>query len=192
MSAGELFLQAQELLGQLREEPRSAEEKERLLAAMDALRFILATGQLHDLEAYRKSLDEQAPPLVIATFDSREDADAWLKNHPNPPHQAYVLIRGEYHVVMNVPELQHRRLISHPVLEFYLAEKARDGIPSPVASFSTMDEARAWLDAQPEPPRQVFIQIAGENYLAAYHHRVDVRALYPLRESQAQPSGDAS
>ena len=188
MSAGELFLQAQELLGQLREEPRSTEEKERLLAAMDALRFIFATGQLQELEAYRKSLDEQAPPLVVATFGSREEADTWLMNHPNPPHQAYVLVRGEYHVVMNVPERQHRRLISHPVLEFYLAERVREGIPPPTATFRTQEEARTWLDTQSEPPRQVFIQIAGENYLAVYHHRVGVRAMYPLRrDAQSKP-----
>ena len=33
---------------------------------------------------------------------------------------------------------------------------------------------------QPEPPQQVFIQVAGEPYLAAYHHRINLRVLYPL------------
>ena len=187
MSIGERSLQAQELLGQLREEPRSSEEKERLLVAMDALRFISATGQGHDFEAYRKSLDDKAPPLVVATFDTREEADTWLKNHPNPPHHAYVLISGEYHVVMHVPELKHRRLISHPVLEFYLADMVREGIPHPAASFRTKEEAQAWLDTQPEPPRQVFIQIAGENHLVIYHHRVDLRLMHPLPMTSSEP-----
>lgn len=180
MSIGERSLQAQELLGQLREERRIAEEKEQLLVAMDGLRFIAATGQAHDFEAYRQSLEHDAPPLVVATFATREQADSWLENHPNPPHQAYVLISGEYHVVMHLPELGHRRLISHPVLEFYLADKVREGVPAPVATFQTKEEAQAWLSAQPEPPRQVFIRIAEGNYLVVYHHRVDVRVMYPL------------
>ncbi len=148
--------------------------------AMDALRFIAATGQSREFDDYRQSLDARAPPLVIANFDTREAADAWLSQHPNPPLHAYVLIAGEYHVVMYVPELNHRRLISHPVLEFYLADMLRERPPAPVASFNTREEAEAWLNNEPEPPRQVFIQIAGEPHLAVYHHRVGLRAIYPL------------
>jgi len=180
MSIGERALHAQELLGRLREEPRDPEEKERLLLAMDGLRFIAATGQTHDFEAYRQSLDHDAPPLVVATFTTREAADTWLAHHPRPPHQAYVLISGEYHVVMHLPELGHRRLIAHPVLEFYLANRVQEGLPAAAASFQSIEEARAWIDSQPEPPLQVVIRIAGANYLVVHHHRVDVRALYPL------------
>lgn len=147
---------------------------------MDALKFIAATGQPYDFEDYRKSLDSQAPPLVVATFNTREDADAWLKDHPSPPHHAYVLIAGEYHVVMYIPETNHRRLISHPVLDFYLADMIREGVPTPAATFSTHEEARTWLHGQPEPPRQVFIRIAGEDHLAVYHHRINLRELYPI------------
>ncbi|MDC0711944.1 head protein [Stigmatella sp. ncwal1] len=179
MKIGELSLESQELLGRLRESAQSTEEKERFLAAMDALKFIAATGQSLDFEDYRNSLDAKAPPLAIEAFKTREEADAWLKGHPRPPHLAYVLIAGEYHVVMHVPELNRRRLISHPVLEFYLADMIRDGIPAPVATFDTREEAGAWLNHQPEPPRQVFIQIAGEPYLVVYHHRINLRAFYP-------------
>ncbi len=180
MRLGELSLEALELLGRRWEETSSPEEKERLLLAMDALRFVSATGQTYDLEDYRKSLEAQAPPLVVATFDTREAADAWLKATPRPPHHAYVLIAGEYHIVMYIPELNHRRLISHPVLEFYLADMIREGIPAPVATFKTREEAQAWLDHQPEPPRQVFITIAGDYHLVVYHHRVNLRTMYPI------------
>ncbi|WP_434384977.1 hypothetical protein [Melittangium boletus] len=110
-----------------------------------------------------------------------------MKHHPHPPHQAYALVSGEYHVVMDLPELQHRRLVSHPVLEFYLADRVRAGLPPPAATFRTHEEAQAWLDAQPEAPRQVVIQIAGEDHLAVYHHRVGVRALYALPRSEGLP-----
>jgi hypothetical protein len=173
-------IEALESLGRRREETSSSEEKERLLLAMDALRFVSATGQTYDLEDYRKSLEAQAPPLVVATFDTREAAESWLKANPRPPHHAYVLVAGEYHVVMYVPELNHRRLISHPVLEFYLADMIQEGIPTPVATFKTHEEAQTWIDHQPEPPRQVFITIAGDAYLVVYHHRVNLRTMYPI------------
>lgn len=185
MKLGELSLETQELLGKLREAAHSDEEKERFLVAMDALKFIGATGQSQDFNDYRQSLDTHAPPLVIAAFDTREEAEAWLNGHPKPPHLAYILIAGAYHVVMHVPELHHRRLISHPVLEFYLADMIREGIPAPFATFNTREEAKAWVDHQPDPPRQVFIHIGGQPHLVAYHHRIGLRAMYPL--SMAAP-----
>lgn len=183
----ELSLEVQELLGRLHDETRSPEEKERFQVAMDALSFIYSAGQSYDFVDYRKSLDAQAPPLVVAIFNAREEADVWLRDSHRPPHGAYVLIAGEYHIVMYFPEIKHRHLVSHPVLEFYLRDMIEDGIPPPVATFATHEEARAWVDSQPEPPRQVFIQIAGEYHLVAYHHRVNLRAIYPLSRA-AKPS----
>lgn len=180
MRAGELSLDALEFLGQLLEQTGSAPDKERLRVAMDALRFIAATGQSYDFLDYRKSLNDRAPPLVVAAFNTQAEAEAWLHAHPSPPHHAYVLIEGSYHVVMYVPELNHRKLIAHPVLEFYLADMIREGLPAPAAVFETHEEARSWLAAQPDPPRQVFIQISGEPHLVAYHPRIHLRAIYPI------------
>lgn len=180
MSIGQRSLDTQELLGRLREGTSSPEEKERLLMAMDALQFISSMGLARDFEAYREDLEANGPPLVIAAFDTREEADAWLKHHPNPPAQAYVLIAGEYHIVMFIPDINHRRLVFQHILEYYLEQLVHDGLPAPVATFATREEAEAWLHAQPEPPRQVLIRIGGEDYLAAYHHRVNLRALYPV------------
>lgn len=173
-------LDAQELLGQLWEKAPSPEEKEKLRLAADALRFIASTGQALDFEDYRRSLDEKAPPLVSASFQTREEADTWLLAHPRPPDQAYVLVAGEYHIVMHAPERNLRSLVRHPALEFYLDEMTRDGLPAPIASFQTREEAEAWLALQPEPPRQVFIMIAGEHHLVAYHHRIHLSAIYSV------------
>jgi hypothetical protein len=56
----------------------------------------------------------------------------------------------------------------------------QDGLPAPVAIFNTLEEANTWLQVQPEPPRQVFLTVAGEYYLAVYHYKVKLRALYPI------------
>ncbi|QSQ22213.1 head protein [Pyxidicoccus parkwayensis] len=175
------------LLGRLWEESTSEEDKEYLSAAINALDFIHATGQSRDFEAYRASVQADAPPLVIAAFDTKESAEAWLKNHPNPPTGADVLIAGEYHYANCSPDLKRRYLLPVRTLEHYLRAAIDDGLPPPVATFDTLEQARAWVDSQPEPPQQVVITIAGEPHLVAYHYKVGLRAIYPL--SRAAPPG---
>jgi hypothetical protein len=180
MSKTDLHLDTLELLGRLWKQSSSEEEKARLDFALDALSFIFHTGQSYAFEDYRKSLDANAPPLVMATFQTREEAKEWLANHPSPPNHAKVLIAGEYHHVIYFRDGNIRGLPPTPFLEYYLGEMIEDGLPPPVATFHTHEEATTWLHSQPEPPRQVFIQIAGEYYLAVYHYRVNQRALYPI------------
>jgi hypothetical protein len=180
MTMVKLLLRTQYLLGKLSEEAASAEDKEQLLVAIDALSFIMAIGQPHGLEEYRKDRAVNGPPLVIAAFNTREEADAWMKNHPDPPHHVNVLIAGEYFLTAFIPELHHRALLHDSVLEYYLEEMIHEGLPAPVATFNTLEEANTWLNSQPEPPRQVFITISGEYYLAVYHYKVNLRALYPI------------
>ncbi|NMO21803.1 head protein [Pyxidicoccus fallax] len=176
------------LLGRLGEESTSEEDREYLDAAMSALDFISRTGQSHDFEAYRESVLHNAPPLVIATFDTHESAETWLRNHPHPPCGAHVLIAGEYHDVLCDSDLQRRYLPRGLTLEYYLREMLDAGLPEPVATFDTLAQARDWVDSQPEPPRQVVIVIAGEPHLVAYHDRVGVRSIYPLSRAAAPGS----
>jgi len=180
MSSEKLEWHALELLGRLWEESQSTEEKERLQFASDAIRFIYATGLTYDFEDYRASLDVDAPPPVIASFNTREEADTWMRNHPNPPHHANVLVSGEYYYASYSRKHNHRSIRPSETLEYYLAEMIRDGVPPPAFTFDTHEEANNWLHSQPEPPKQVFIQIAGKLHLAAYHPRINLRAIYPL------------
>lgn len=181
MSIVDLCLDVELFLGQHREDSLSPEAQEKFMVAIDALRFIAASGQHGDFEDYRKSLDDNAPPLVIAAFSTRAEAESWLKEHPNPPLSAKVLVEGEYFWVISARDFPFRKLRPSPdTLGYYLEDMTSDGLPAPVATFATREEAEAWLHAQPEPPRQVFIQIGGEHYLVAYHHRIHLRALYPV------------
>ncbi|WP_224370452.1 head protein [Hyalangium versicolor] len=192
MSMVELCLEVEGLLGRLREEASPQEEQEKLLIAIDAIRFLSASGQSYDFEDYRKSLDANAPPLVIAAFNTLEAAESWLKEQPEPPASGCVLVGNEYCRVMYSRETGLRKLIpSHSTLEYYLEEMIQDGLPAPDSTFNTREEADSWLSSQAEPPRQVFITIAGEYYLAVYHYRVRLRALYPIsRAAKSQLEHD--
>lgn len=180
MTVVDRLLRTQWLLGKCAEGVSSPEDKEQLLMAIDALGFIMKIGQSHGLEEYLKDCAVNGPPLAIAAFNTRAEAEAWMKTHPDPPHQANILIAGEYFLTAYFPDINHRAILQNPTLEFYLEEMIHGGLPSPVATFTSYEEATAWLHSQPEPPRQVFVTIAGEYYLAVYHYKVNVRALYPI------------
>lgn len=114
---------------------------------------------------------------------------------PEPPSSAYVLIADQYHLLVYTRELNHRRIFPHPVLEYFLGACMRDGLPPPVASFATRQEAEAWLKNEPAPSKQAVIQIAGEPCLAVYHPNIHHRSIYPfsmavkVEEPDAPPSG---
>jgi hypothetical protein len=180
MSIQDRMVDALALLGRLGEGAQSPEDKERLGLAFDAIRFISNLGQSYNFEKYCDYGAANGPPLVIASFDTREEAEVWMKNHPDPPHHANVLIAGEYFLTAYIPENNHRALLHDPALEYYLEDMIHSGLPAPMATFATHEEATTWLRNQPEPPRQVFITIAGEYYLAVYHYKVNIRALYPI------------
>ena len=187
------MLETMELLGQHHEEAASPDEKERFSMALDAFTFIFALGQAYGFEEYRQDRAASGPPVVIATFDTREEAEMWLKSHPEPPHHANILIAGEYFLTAYAPDINHRAILHNPTLEFYLKDMIHEGLPAPVAAFTLREEAHTWLNSQPEPPRQVFVTIAGQYYLAVYHYKIKLRALYPIAMA-AKPvqSGEAA
>ncbi len=58
------IFEAINLLGLILEKTESAEEKELLLTAADALQFISTTGQQYDFEDYRQELRTEGPEMV--------------------------------------------------------------------------------------------------------------------------------
>ncbi|MGZ3459069.1 MAG: hypothetical protein ACXU86_11260, partial [Archangium sp.] len=129
----------------------------------------------------RKEVRIEGPAMVIAAFATREEADAWLKNHPKPPHMANVLIADEYHLVVYARDRNFRRLLSTHSIEYHFEEMMQDGHPPPpVATFNTREEAKAWFYSLPERPAQAVIQLGGEPYLMAYHRNIDHLAFHPF------------
>ncbi|MGE6763881.1 head protein [Corallococcus interemptor] len=174
------FFDKLEVLGRHYAESTSEEEKQAFRFAMDAIYFILGTGQGFELEAYVQSQDASAPPLVIARFKTREEADAVMNARTPPVDSARVLIGDDYYSAMFVPATGRTHLVRAESLDFYLQEMADQQLTPSGLSFATKAEAEAWMHQQPTPPQQVVIDIAGAPYLAAYHHRIDYRVLYPL------------
>ncbi|MFB1480208.1 head protein [Corallococcus sp. RDP092CA] len=182
------FFDKLEVLGRHSSESTSEEEKQAFRFAMDAIYFILGTGQGTALEAYVQNQDASAPPLVIARFKTREEAEAAMDARTPPIDSARILIGDDYYSAMFVPATGRTQLVfMPPILEQYLQEMADQRRKPSGLSFATKAEAEAWMNQQPTPPQQVVIDIAGAPYLAAYHHRIDYRVLYPLPAPTPSP-----
>jgi hypothetical protein len=180
MSKRNLTSDVMDLLARIRADTHSEQEQELLAVAINALLFITSTGQRYAFADFLQYLESNAPPPVVASFKTREEADAWLNSQPEPPDSTLVLIADRYHTVVYIRETNHRRLLPLSVIEFHLGRLEREGLPSAVASFQTREEAEAWFMGQTEPPVQAVIKIAGDDYLAVYHRNVNHRALYPF------------
>jgi len=112
MNAHELTEKVMDLLGRLRTDTRSEEEQELLAVAIDAILFIVSTGQRYAFVDYRDQSNSNAPHPVVASFNTRDEAEEWLKNHPSPPDGTFVSIAGQHHHVVYSREMNLRRLIS--------------------------------------------------------------------------------
>ena len=168
------------LLARIQATAQSTEEQELLAVAINAILFITSTGQRYAFADFLQYLDSNAPPPVVAAFQTREEAETWLNSQPEPPDSTLVLIADQYHSVLYNRELNHRRLIPLPVIEYHLGRLKREGLPPAVASFKTREEAEAWFMSQTEPPDQSILTISGDSYLAVHHRNIKHRALHPF------------
>ncbi|WNG49937.1 head protein [Archangium minus] len=194
MSKRNLTMDVMDLLARIRANTQSVEEQELLEVAINALLFITSTGQRYAFADFLEYLESNAPPPVVASFKTREEAETWLNSQSEPPDSTLVLISGQYHTVTYIRELNHRRLIPLAVIEFHLGRLKREGLPPAVASFDTREAAEAWFTSQTEPPAQSLITISGESYLAVHHRNVNHRALYPFSiamDEEEQSENDA-
>jgi hypothetical protein len=176
----------------LRAESASVEERGLIQVILDALHFISSADQSGAFSEYLEHAEAGAPPYVMASFDTRESAEAWLREHPSPPVSANVLISNTYHDVVHDRDTNTRRLPRNRDLEYYLAELKEEEPPIAVASFNSLEDADSWLHSQPEPARWAWVSIAGQLYLAAYYSNIGHRALYPLSMAEGYEVGTAS
>jgi hypothetical protein len=90
----------------------SLEDLEGLHSAALALHFIHEAGCARDFARFLTHLDEPLPPLC--SFATREEAEAWLKNHPSPPNGATVQVGEEVLTVGYQRERDQRLLVRFP------------------------------------------------------------------------------
>lgn len=177
MTIHELILEVQSLLGRTLRDAQSPEERELFRVASAALMFISETGTVHSFEDYLQ-FRKGAPPLAVASFRNREEADAWLTQHPEPPHGAFVLVSDDYHIVMSVREMNHRQLFPHPILEGYLDQIQPAASSGPPPSFENREEAEAWLKGKTGWPQGVLLNIAGRRHVALHHRHLGCYSIH--------------
>jgi phosphoglycolate phosphatase-like HAD superfamily hydrolase len=170
--------QAMALLVRTLEETTEPEQKQSTLVIINLLNFIAETAQYDEFDDYLE--DYYADPLpAIAHFDTREEAEAWLRGAVEPPGGTHILIGDEYYQVWYSREDGVRELLRDHVIEPWLEQLTSKGLPAAIASFNTREEAEQWLKIHPVPPMS-FVTIAGEHHLAAYHRRLNHHTLHPL------------
>ena len=62
------------------------------------------------MEHYLGWLERDDPPVAQVSFDSLEQAEAWLRSQPNPPLRTWVLIAGEFYLAVHHTNVHHRAL----------------------------------------------------------------------------------
>jgi hypothetical protein len=180
--------QAMAMLLRTLDEMAEPERKRGLLTLINLLNFIAATNQQEALARYREDSRSDAPPPVIAFFDTREEADTWLNHLAAPPSYGHVMIGDEYYSIWYSREDNVRDLLRVYLMEYFLEGFESKPLPLPAASFNTREEAMAWLANHPASPT-VLVTIAGEYYHAVYHkkfNRHTLHALSSLREWRKQ------
>jgi hypothetical protein len=187
----ERLSQTEGFFTKLRDQPESTPERGSIQLILDTLHFIAASDQYSAFREYLEYLAAGGPPYAVASFDTREEAEHWLQNHPHPPDSANVLISNSYHNVVHDRATGIRRLPRNRDLEYYLAEHQRVAPPTAVASFNSVGEATAWLQSQPKPAPWAWVLVGGEFYLAAHYPNLGHRALYPLSLAKGVDSGDS-
>jgi hypothetical protein len=63
-----------------------------------------------DLQNYLAELKRVDPPIAVASFATREEAAAWLREQPEPAMRQWVSIAGEFYLAAHYPNIDHRAL----------------------------------------------------------------------------------
>ncbi|OJT16831.1 hypothetical protein BO221_47880 [Archangium sp. Cb G35] len=176
----EFLARTRGFFNQLLAEPGATNDQEPIRLLLDVVGYIVLTGALVALDEHMRRLEAGSPPRVVAAFGTQAEATAWLENTSEPLSRALVLIGDQYNQAVYLRDINHRKVMPWPAMEYYLAELVRDVAPIALASFSSREVAETWLNAQTEPPDRAWVLITGEFHLAVNHANVQRRALYPL------------
>jgi hypothetical protein len=94
----------------------TAEQRESIANSNLILFFILGRGEEGAFAKYLELFNTEAlPPLF--SFRTMEEADDWLRNHPEPPHGATIGAAGRLYTLAYSREINHRKLLHFPVDE---------------------------------------------------------------------------
>jgi hypothetical protein len=160
------------------EETSEPQRARQALIFINLLNFLADTGQLADFEDFFTHRLDYAP-LAIASFATREEAEAWLTGLAEPPSPARILIGDEYYLAWYSREDGSRDVTRDFTIEPYTEELTARGVPPNAPSFKSREEAEAWLATHPASPF-AFLSIDGERYFAVHHKRLKRHTLHPV------------
>jgi hypothetical protein len=112
----ELIKKTLSLLNEVERHASSSEQHDALKNSRVTLHFILGRGEAGEFEEFFESFDT-APLLPVLRFQTREDADIWLRNHPAPPHGAIIGAADALYTVAYMREPDFRKLLRVPSKE---------------------------------------------------------------------------
>ncbi|WP_257450617.1 hypothetical protein [Archangium lipolyticum] len=186
------------ILGLLQKNMGSPSGSEPLRTAAIALHFIWGSGHLHNFEDYLACLGEGASTTLSPSFDTREQAEAWLQQPMDPRHAHKVAIAGHLYSVgyslergtrflVRVPdktELDTPRQVSNPLMNEAIGvlHQARQYAHAPT-DMESIDSTLLALH---------FIVESGQ--LAAFEHFVESfdskASFFPLRSFATREQAD--
>ena len=78
------------------------------------LRKLIASPSL---EHHIEYLTRDAIPPAEASFNTREEAEAWFENQREPSHQFFILIAGKYHLAVYYRDINHRAIYPTSIIQ---------------------------------------------------------------------------
>lgn len=99
-----------------------------------AMAYVLIAGEYHvvayrresdwrtflphpTLEFYIEEMTRDGLPPAVATFNTRDEADAWFDSQSEPPAQAVIQIGGEPYLAVYYRSIKHRAMFPFSVVE---------------------------------------------------------------------------
>jgi hypothetical protein len=80
-------------------------------------RNIRARAPHPTLEFHLEEMTRDGLPPAVATFNTREAADAWLNGQSEPPAQTVIQIGGEHYLAVYYRNIHHRALFPFSIVE---------------------------------------------------------------------------
>ncbi|MFL5345123.1 MAG: hypothetical protein ACJ8AT_10025 [Hyalangium sp.] len=160
------------------------EQARHALVLVHLVNFLADTGQLDDFADFFTHRLDYAP-LAMASFATREEAEAWLKELEEPPSPARILIGDRYYLAWYSREDGSQDIARDFTIEPYIEELTARGIPPNSPSFQSRKEAESWLASHPASPF-AFLSLAGEYYFAVHHKRLRRHTLHPVALSLSE------
>jgi hypothetical protein len=112
----EFIINTLTLLQRVEQHASTPEQLEALKNSKLTLHLILGRGESGEFAEFLKSRGQSYPPPFLS-FTTKEEADAWLRNHPAPPHGATIEAAGESYTVAYRREPDFRKLLPLPSKE---------------------------------------------------------------------------